>query len=114
MTTSSLSESQVRVNLLHRLADAEKLLTSQVSQLRTLRCDILAAVAKGVSAQAVSNGGIIPLAQVEKAIILPAINDCKGDKLMASARLGIGKTTIYRKIKHYAEDLLTQKVGDST
>ncbi|HEX8810350.1 MAG TPA: helix-turn-helix domain-containing protein, partial [Terracidiphilus sp.] len=44
---------------------------------------------------------ITPLGQVEKQAILHAIDLLKGDKLQAARRLGIGKTTLYRKLKEY-------------
>jgi DNA-binding NtrC family response regulator len=44
---------------------------------------------------------ITPLDQVEKRAILHAIEVLKGDKLQAARRLGIGKTTLYRKLKEY-------------
>ncbi len=44
---------------------------------------------------------ITPLEQVEKQAILHAIELLKGDKLQAARRLGIGKTTLYRKLKEY-------------
>src|SRR5579883_197234 len=45
---------------------------------------------------------IIPLADLEKAAILGAIEQLRGDKLLAAKMLGIGKTTLYRKLKEYA------------
>ena len=33
--------------------------------------------------------------------ILNTIRELKGDKLMAARLLGIGKTTLYRKLKEY-------------
>ncbi len=44
---------------------------------------------------------ITPLDQLEKHAILHAIDVLKGDKLQAARRLGIGKTTLYRKLKEY-------------
>jgi two-component system response regulator HydG len=44
---------------------------------------------------------IIPMAEVEKQTILNAIAQLNGDKLMAARLLGIGKTTLYRKLKEY-------------
>src|SRR5271167_3702043 len=44
---------------------------------------------------------ITPLDQIEKWAILHAIELLKGDKLQAARRLGIGKTTLYRKLKEY-------------
>lgn len=45
---------------------------------------------------------IIPIAEVEKRMILSAISELHGDKLQAARLLGIGKTTLYRKLKDYA------------
>ncbi len=42
-----------------------------------------------------------PLAELEKQAILTTIRQLKGDKLMAARLLGIGKTTLYRKLKEY-------------
>jgi len=50
-----------------------------------------------------SGGGkkIVPLAVLEKQAILNALASTKDDKLKAAKLLGIGKTTLYRKIKEY-------------
>jgi len=50
---------------------------------------------------AVLNHSIVPLAELEKRAILQAIEQVHGDKLEAARRLGIGKTTLYRKLKEY-------------
>lgn len=42
------------------------------------------------------------LCEVEKQVILRTIDQLKGDKLLAARLLGIGKTTLYRKLKEYA------------
>jgi two-component system response regulator HydG len=47
-------------------------------------------------------GKIIPMAELEKQTILNAIAELNGDKLQAARLLGIGKTTLYRKLKDYA------------
>ncbi|MGI8770970.1 MAG: sigma-54-dependent transcriptional regulator [Acidobacteriaceae bacterium] len=44
---------------------------------------------------------VMPLAELEKQAILNTITQLKGDKLMAARLLGIGKTTLYRKLKEY-------------
>ncbi|HEX3103149.1 MAG TPA: sigma-54 dependent transcriptional regulator [Terriglobales bacterium] len=44
---------------------------------------------------------ITRLADLEREAILAAITQLNGDKLMAARLLGIGKTTIYRKLKKY-------------
>jgi DNA-binding NtrC family response regulator len=54
-----------------------------------------------------NNGGvghakIISMAELEKQTILSAITELNGDKLQAARLLGIGKTTLYRKLKDYA------------
>jgi DNA-binding NtrC family response regulator len=50
------------------------------------------------------NGGpkIIPMAELEKRTIINTIEQLNGDKLLAARLLGIGKTTLYRKLKEYA------------
>jgi two-component system response regulator HydG len=50
-----------------------------------------------------SNGSskILPMSELERVTILNAIAQLNGDKLMAARMLGIGKTTLYRKLKEY-------------
>jgi DNA-binding NtrC family response regulator len=45
---------------------------------------------------------VVPLSVIEKQTILKTIGQLNGDKMMAAKLLGIGKTTIYRKLKEYA------------
>jgi DNA-binding NtrC family response regulator len=42
-----------------------------------------------------------PLAEMERHAILSAVRILDGDKLLAAQLLGIGKTTLYRKLKEY-------------
>lgn len=53
-------------------------------------------------------GEVLSIAELEKQAILHAVHQLKGDKLMAARLLGIGKTTLYRKLKEYgfADDSL--------
>ena len=44
---------------------------------------------------------IIPLEELERRAILRALSEASGDKLAAARLLGIGKTTLYRKLKQY-------------
>jgi two-component system response regulator HydG len=44
---------------------------------------------------------ISSLAEIEKRAILDTIQQLQGDKLQAAKILGIGKTTLYRKLKQY-------------
>jgi transcriptional regulator of acetoin/glycerol metabolism len=45
--------------------------------------------------------GIVPMAELEKQTILNALTQVNGDKMLAARLLGIGKTTLYRKLKEY-------------
>jgi DNA-binding NtrC family response regulator len=45
--------------------------------------------------------GVIPMAAMEKQAILTALKQTNNDKRMAAKLLGIGKTTLYRKLKEY-------------
>jgi two-component system response regulator HydG len=47
---------------------------------------------------------VVPLARMEKQAILSTIDQLNGDKLLAARLLGIGKTTLYRKLKEYARE----------
>jgi two-component system response regulator HydG len=47
------------------------------------------------------SAGVLSIAELEKQAILNTIRELKGDKLMAARLLGIGKTTLYRKLKEY-------------
>ena len=44
---------------------------------------------------------IVSIAELEREAILNTIRQLHGDKLMAAKLLGIGKTTLYRKLKEY-------------
>ena len=53
-----------------------------------------------------SEAKIAPLSDLEKQAILGAIAQLGGDKLRAAKLLGIGKTTLYRKLKEYGESVV--------
>jgi two-component system response regulator HydG len=44
---------------------------------------------------------IIPLDELERRAIVRTLRETNGDKVAASRILGIGKTTLYRKLKRY-------------
>jgi len=46
-------------------------------------------------------GSVKTLAELEREAIVKAIRTLRGDKLQAAKLLGIGKTTLYRKLKEY-------------
>ena len=53
-----------------------------------------------------SEARILRIADLEKQAIVGAIETLGGDKLMAAKLLGIGKTTLYRKLKEYESSFL--------
>jgi two-component system response regulator HydG len=55
-------------------------------------------------------GSVVSIADMEKQAILGTIRQLNGDKLMAVRLLGIGKTTLYRKLKEYG----LAEAGEST
>ena len=44
---------------------------------------------------------ILPLSELERRAILDALEYTKGDRAVAANLLGIGRTTLYRKLKEY-------------
>jgi DNA-binding NtrC family response regulator len=44
---------------------------------------------------------VIPLAELERHAIINALEYTKGDRALAAQLLGIGRTTLYRKVKEY-------------
>jgi DNA-binding NtrC family response regulator len=57
--------------------------------------------ATALGAPGSSRAPVLPLAQLEKQAILETLRKLNGDKLLAARLLGIGKTTLYRKLKEY-------------
>ncbi len=54
---------------------------------------------------AIGIGSTVPLAEIEKQAILHAVIASRGDRILAARRLGIGKTTVYRKLKEYGVEI---------
>jgi DNA-binding NtrC family response regulator len=52
----------------------------------------------------IDNDPIVPLARLEQREILRAIRRTRGDRTAAASLLGIGRTTLYRKLKEYGFD----------
>ena len=73
----------------------------QVSDLPTALHNARAAAATSLVAGPPASA-VLPMAELEKQAILSAIQQVNGDKLMAARLLGIGKTTLYRKLKEYS------------
>jgi two-component system response regulator HydG len=55
---------------------------------------------------------VVSIADMEKQAILGTIRQLHGDKLMAARLLGIGKTTLYRKLKEYGLAEAAESLGD--
>jgi two-component system response regulator HydG len=60
-----------------------------------------AAVATGEGSATAGAPELKTLADLEREAIMGAIRTLNGDKLQAARLLGIGKTTLYRKLKEY-------------
>ena len=58
--------------------------------------------ASGLASSGNGSNKIVPMAELEKQTILNTIAQLNGDKLLAARLLGIGKTTLYRKLKEYS------------
>ena len=59
-----------------------------------------------------ADDAIVSIADMEKQAILGTIRQLNGDKLMAAKLLGIGKTTLYRKLKEYGLAGAGESSGD--
>jgi two-component system response regulator HydG len=74
--------------------------------LPTNMVDDLSSVPNGMSALGpFDSDESVPLWETERRAIVSALQETGGDKIAAAHLLGIGKTTIYRKIKKYAWSL---------
>jgi len=68
-----------------------------------LTADDLVSVPYGASVpNAPDSNELAPLEELERRAIQHALEQTRGDKLAATRLLGIGKTTLYRKLKEYA------------
>jgi transcriptional regulator with PAS, ATPase and Fis domain len=68
-----------------------------------LTADDLVSVPPRALAVSLPDGNeLVPLEEIERRAILRALRESGGDKFAAARLLGIGKTTLYRKLKEYA------------
>ena len=65
-----------------------------------------------VGGNAGESDAVVSIADMEKQAILGTIRQLNGDKLMAAKLLGIGKTTLYRKLKEYGLAGTEELTGD--
>ena len=56
---------------------------------------------QGTAPRIAGSDDIVPLEELERRAIFRALRETSGDKLAAARLLGIGKTTLYRKLKEY-------------
>jgi DNA-binding NtrC family response regulator len=56
---------------------------------------------QGTTSHLAGSDELVPLEELERRAILRALKETGGDKLAAAKLLGIGKTTLYRKLKEY-------------
>jgi DNA-binding NtrC family response regulator len=68
-----------------------------------LRAEVAFAAAAHDEQTADEMRSVVSISDMEKQAILGTIRQLNGDKLMAARLLGIGKTTLYRKLKEYGE-----------
>jgi transcriptional regulator with PAS, ATPase and Fis domain len=75
-----------------------------------LTIDDLASVPRVASAIGpLDRNELVPLAEIERRAVLQALRETGGDKYAAALVLGIGKTTLYRKLKRYTTPLLSNE-----
>src|SRR5260370_3273765 len=68
--------------------------------------DLPSSLQEGPSDKMLESNELTTLDQMERRAILRALRETNGDKLAAARLLGIGKTTLYRKLKQYGPEAL--------
>jgi two-component system response regulator HydG len=71
------------------------------TQLQDFHLHTWRAIPSGTADKAAGSFDVTPLADLERQAILDTLRQLNGDKLTAARLLGIGKTTLYRKLKEY-------------
>lgn len=64
--------------------------------------DLVSVPDRAFATDDLNNNEIGPLREIERRAILRALRETGGDKLAAARLVGIGKTTLYRKLRRYA------------
>ena len=57
---------------------------------------------------------VVPLLELERRAIVNALEYTKGDRSVAAHLLGIGRTTLYRKLKEYQLENLPKSTPSET
>ena len=68
---------------------------------------VAAATAGPSQALAMAQPAVLPLAEVERCAIKGALDRTNGDRAVAARLLGIGRTTLYRKLREYQIDVVS-------
>ncbi len=63
--------------------------------------DLPSSLHYGAGTRPLEDDKLVPLDAMERRAIFRALQETGGDKVAAARMLGIGKTTLYRKLKHY-------------
>jgi two-component system response regulator AtoC len=67
-------------------------------------CDLPEKIQSRAAASFAENNEIVSLEEIKRRAIFRALGQAKGDRLAAAHLLGIGKTTLYRKLKQYSRN----------
>ncbi len=62
---------------------------------------LAAAVSDGSPSPRIQPRSVLPMEELERRAIVEALAQTRGDRARAAALLGIGRTTLYRKVKRY-------------
>jgi two-component system response regulator HydG len=68
--------------------------------------DLPSNLQQGSNDKSVELNELTTVVEMERRLILRALRETNGDKLAAARLLGIGKTTLYRKLKQYGPESL--------
>jgi two-component system response regulator HydG len=83
----------------HRLQMRTRSISIQAAEMQQAQSE--AGSGSGLETERTDGTPIRSIAEMEKQAILNTIRQLNGDKLTAAKLLGIGKTTLYRKLKEY-------------
>jgi transcriptional regulator with PAS, ATPase and Fis domain len=67
-------------------------------------CDLPEKIQSRAAASFAESNKIVSLEEIKRRAIYRALGQAKGDRLAAAHLLGIGKTTLYRKLKQYSRN----------
>ena len=92
--------------LLHTQDLASSLINFGLAQ-RTGKTLVAVATHNAAAISQPSSRGVVRLVEMERVAIVDALKQTRGDRGMAAYLLGIGRTTLYRKLKEYQIDAVS-------